>query len=352
MTNKIRLYTTAISFALGLPGKLRANDISRDELDCAVDLLRSIKTSTDLTGCGSTDKSLGLPTKLDKLTDLEAVGALLAVFQDLAAIRIETESDEGGAQKIFSQLSKVERLSRLYNQDLLQDLRIFRSRFDTEISNPDHVPSPGYAQEGEDLVVERMFPADMRGFYVDVGAHHPTRFSNTYRFYRRGWRGINIDPRPGIMELFDQIRPKDINHEAAVGFQEPGLTHAKYISFKEPAYNSIYIDDIEEVKNTIYSEIVSISDVEIQTLDNILDLYAGEFSRINLLSIDVEGFEMQVLNGFSIDKHKPDVIVIEVRGFDLNHPEKSEEYSLLSSNGYKLRSVLFHSLIFERADRQ
>ena len=48
-----------------------------------------------------------------------------------------------------------------------------------------------YSQEGEDLILQRIFATRERGFYVDVGAHHPQRFSNTYKFYRGGWRGIN-----------------------------------------------------------------------------------------------------------------------------------------------------------------
>jgi len=50
-----------------------------------------------------------------------------------------------------------------------------------------------YSQEGEDLILLRIFEKKRIGFYVDVGSHHPFRFSNTYLFYRLGWRGINID---------------------------------------------------------------------------------------------------------------------------------------------------------------
>ena len=52
-----------------------------------------------------------------------------------------------------------------------------------------------YSQEGEDIVIDRYFQHKAKGFYVEVGAHHPFRFSNTYRFYRRGWTGVCIEPR-------------------------------------------------------------------------------------------------------------------------------------------------------------
>ena len=50
-----------------------------------------------------------------------------------------------------------------------------------------------YSQEGEDMVLKRIFDKQTKGFYIDVGAHHPKRFSNTYNFYLKGWKGINID---------------------------------------------------------------------------------------------------------------------------------------------------------------
>jgi len=63
-----------------------------------------------------------------------------------------------------------------------------------------------YAQEGEDLVLARLLEPVGKGFYVDVVAHHPFRFSNTFLFYRMGWRGINIDAMPGSMRPFRRHR--------------------------------------------------------------------------------------------------------------------------------------------------
>ena len=51
-----------------------------------------------------------------------------------------------------------------------------------------------FSQEGEDLILNRFLGKKEKGFYVDIGAHDPKRFSNTNIFYERGWTGINIDP--------------------------------------------------------------------------------------------------------------------------------------------------------------
>lgn len=79
-----------------------------------------------------------------------------------------------------------------------------------------------YALQGEDLILREMLHSAQKGFYVDVGAHHPFRFSNTYYFYKRGWSGINIDAMPNSMALFKRFRPRDINIECGVSYTGGG----------------------------------------------------------------------------------------------------------------------------------
>ena len=61
-------------------------------------------------------------------------------------------------------------------------------------AGPADPPSPlvSYAQHGEDILLHRLFPEGHRGFYLDVGANHPTLHSVTKHFYDRGWRGVNL----------------------------------------------------------------------------------------------------------------------------------------------------------------
>src|SRR2546423_8590334 len=72
-----------------------------------------------------------------------------------------------------------------------------------------------FSQFGEDLALLRYFE-ERRGFYVDIGAHHPVRFSNTYLLYQRGWSGINVDANADALDLFRSRRPRDVNLHAAV----------------------------------------------------------------------------------------------------------------------------------------
>src|SRR3989344_8600628 len=73
-----------------------------------------------------------------------------------------------------------------------------------------------YSQDGEDLIIKNLLHKK-KGFYVDIGAHHPYRYSNTYLLYKSGWHGINIEPTPKSKKLFDRLRDRDINLQVAAG---------------------------------------------------------------------------------------------------------------------------------------
>src|SRR5882724_8421539 len=94
-----------------------------------------------------------------------------------------------------------------------------------------------FSGEGEDIVMNSFFEGYQitNGFYVDIGAYHPFRFSNTYFFYRRGWQGINIEPTPGRIEKFKRCRKRDINLGMAVSDQKMPMD---FYCFDEPVLNS------------------------------------------------------------------------------------------------------------------
>ena len=129
-----------------------------------------------------------------------------------------------------------------------------------------------WSQEGEDLILARIFGDKPDGFYVDVGAHHPQRFSNTYYFYRRGWRGINIDAMPGSMLAFNRLRPLDINIELGIGSQ-PGKLN--FYMFNEPALNGFAKDlaDSRDQSDTPY-KIIGTRSVDIPIFN------PGQFSLL------------------------------------------------------------------------
>jgi hypothetical protein len=73
-----------------------------------------------------------------------------------------------------------------------------------------------FSQFGEDLFLASRFAGKRDGFYVDVGAFHPFNWSNTCLLYQRGWRGLNIEPDPEAIRLFERHRRRDLNVRTAV----------------------------------------------------------------------------------------------------------------------------------------
>ena len=85
-----------------------------------------------------------------------------------------------------------------------------------------------YAQNREDMIIEAFFEDVKRGFYVDIGANHPTYHSVTKIFYDKGWRGINVEPNSRLINLLEQQRPRDVNLQLGIADKEGRLTIREY----------------------------------------------------------------------------------------------------------------------------
>lgn len=165
-----------------------------------------------------------------------------------------------------------------------------------------------YSQEGEDLILNRLFEKVDKGFYIDIGAHHPIRFSNTYFFYRKGWSGINIDATPGSMRLFNRLRKRDINIEAAISDSETELT---YYMFDDPALNTFDRERTELITKEANYKLISKKVIKTSRLEKFLDYYITSKQKIDFMSIDVEGHDLKVLKSNNWNKYKPKYILVE-----------------------------------------
>jgi FkbM family methyltransferase len=208
---------------------------------------------------------------------------------------------------------------------------------------PDQYLNISYSQEGEDMVLYRTFEALDKGYYIDVGAHHPIRFSNTYKFYKMGWRGINIDAMPGSMVPFTSARPLDINLEIPVSGKPETLP---FYIFNETALNTFSKELADERSAKPEYEVVKVVEVKTETLENILDTYLPQGQKINFLSIDAEGFDFEILKSNNWTKYRPDVLLIE-SDFDYNSFLGSEVNIYMQSNGYELYAKTLRTYFFK-----
>jgi len=210
---------------------------------------------------------------------------------------------------------------------------------------PEHA-NPSFSQEGEDILLQRLFENKATGFFIDVGAHHPTRFSNTYLFYLRGWRGINIDAMPGSMQAFDRLRPNDINIECAISDREEELT---YFVFNKTALNTFSEEEALRKDGLRNYRIVERRIMKARTLARLLGEHMQDGQAIDFLSVDAEGMDLRVLKSLDWSKHKPHMILAE----DLRSApgEEGEIKTYLQEKGYELFARTLNTLFFRSKAR-
>lgn len=190
-----------------------------------------------------------------------------------------------------------------------------------------------YSQCGEDAVVMSIFSnvVEPRSkFYIDIGAYHPFKHSNTYLLSKAGWRGINIDPRPGSKALFDKYRPNDSNIEAGIAAEEGSMSY--YVIGEESTMNTFSRENLERLG--ILDRVIRTIDVPVLTLESVL-LKHPDVTKVDYLNVDAEGFELEIIQGLAFWPIKPILVSIEQNGtFTLADVLRSDTCSIMESSGY------------------
>jgi FkbM family methyltransferase len=185
-----------------------------------------------------------------------------------------------------------------------------------------------FAQGYEDLVLYHALHGVKAGFYVDVGANSPWECSVTKLFYEHGWRGINIEPLEEHYRELREDRPEDINVCCGAGSEERELSFCV-----NEGCSSADPDVMALMEKT--GQVKSRRTIPVRRLDRILEeALPGQGREIHFLKIDVEGFEREVLEGLSLDKHRPWIITLEAVAPNSRIPTHAQWEDILLSNGY------------------
>lgn len=206
--------------------------------------------------------------------------------------------------------------------------------------------SRSYAQDGEDIVLYSYYKYKKRkhkGFYIDIGAHHPFRFSNTSFFYERGWRGINIEPTPDLIPAFQRHRIRDINLNIAVSDSSEKLT---FYEFNEPAINGFDEKLSMERANSPQYQLLATREIEVHTLKDVLDKHLPPGQTIDFITIDVEGHDLNILKSNDWEKYIPHFILIEGE-LDFDQLGQNEIYSFLKEKNFGLVAKTKRTLLFQ-----
>lgn len=197
-----------------------------------------------------------------------------------------------------------------------------------------------YSQFGEDIAINRFFSNQEVGFFVDVGCFHPLFYSNTWKLYKKGWRGVNIDIDAVKIEVFDVRRPEDINISCAVSNQSGVIDY-----YQDGDYSlTTTIDKSFSEARGGYEKKSVIS----RTLTSILDDTEYKSCCIDFLSIDAEGNDLNVLKSLDFDRYMPRLIAIETEESILSNVQKSDVYLFLLDKDYMMIAWNGLSLIMSK----
>ena len=169
-----------------------------------------------------------------------------------------------------------------------------------------------YSQWGEDLFINEFFKDKIDGIYLDIGCFHPVMYSNTCLLYRKGWRGINIDINPTSIDLFNILRPKDIN--LCTTISETKETFEIYYDDPFSPVNTLDRQFYENLENKTNKNTKKLF-VESKSMDEILNISKIDKS-IDFINLDVEGMDYKILKNINLNQLKPKLISIETHNVD------------------------------------
>lgn len=204
-----------------------------------------------------------------------------------------------------------------------------------------------WAQQGEDLIIDFIFKWYLQSenpSYLDIGAHHPFYLSNTWLFYKKGSRGVNVEADPDLMQDFYKNRKRDININAGVG-KEKGVFDFYLMS--PPTLNTFSKTEalalIEKHKNNV--SLKEVKPILVIPINEILEKYFTDTTNY-FITIDVEGLDFEILQSIDFERFTPPVICIEVNG---KEEEKVVDY--LRKKGYLLYATNCTNCIFLTKDK-
>jgi len=201
-----------------------------------------------------------------------------------------------------------------------------------------------HSQFGEDMVVRFLTNDRKKGFYIDIGAHHPVYISNTYHFYCKGWQGINIDATPGSMDIFNILRPRDLNLEACLSATQN--KEIEFFIFEQPAYNT-FNKEMAETALLQGIQLLEKKKLKTMSLEGFLDLYLPEGVEIDFLSVDIEGMDEEILMSNNWNRYKPKIVIFEKHHVSLKEIENLEIINHLAKYDYQVVAKCGPSLILK-----
>lgn len=208
-----------------------------------------------------------------------------------------------------------------------------------------------FSQTGEDLIIEMAFSllGINQPYYLDLGAHHPTHLSNTYYFYRRGAHGVCVEADPTLCAAIAAKRPRDKCLNIGVGAGES--TEADFYIMSTRSLNTFSRAEAERYAG--YGKQTIDQVVRVPLLD-VNEIIARHCERVpDLVSLDIEGLDLQVVERFDFARYQPAVFCVETLTYteDRTETKVTEIIARMQAAGYLVMADTYINTVFVRKDR-
>lgn len=215
-----------------------------------------------------------------------------------------------------------------------------------------HSSKTSWAQQGEDLIIDFIFTWQLGcafPSYLDIGANHPSILSNSYYFYKKGCRGVNIEPDPNLIEHIRSCRPADINLNIGIGKVESELDFYRMSQSTLNTFSKETADDYKTNKQFGYPEIIGVDKVKVLPINDILEKYFKATTDY-FISIDVEGLDLEIVKSIDYEKYRPKIICVETLVYTRDGllDKQHEIIDFILSKGYSCYADTSVNSIFVR----
>ena len=194
------------------------------------------------------------------------------------------------------------------------------------LKNKFFLEKKSYSMEGEDLELLRITKNINQGFYVDAGCYHPLHLSNTFLLHKKKWSGLNIDLSEFTIDLFNYMRPNDVNIHSAISNSEKEVI----------VYHQKKISQLTTIKKSIAQERMQGPIKEKKMISKKLTTILNDSKfcnrKIDFLNIDLEGADMSALQSLDFEIYRPKIICVEITDKKI---ERSNIFNFLKKLNYK-----------------
>jgi FkbM family methyltransferase len=204
------------------------------------------------------------------------------------------------------------------------------------------------------LVADHFFAKRQTGVMVEVGAADPDFLSLGAAFRGRGWRVISIEPNPVFAERHRQRGHEVLEYACSyhdaddVEFTVVDSSHGRRDAISFESYSSLgmrgrYARGFAAKANKLKTDTIKVS---VRRLETLLASHAPDIETIDVLAVDVEGWELEVLSGLDFARHAPGVAIVE------NLSDDTSYRAFMSDRGYSLWRSLPPNEVYVRGDQK